>query len=69
MKYPSMKATDQPIVVEQLFDTSLTELWAAISQVHQMRQWFFANIEAFEAREGFETKFTVDNEGSIFPHV
>jgi uncharacterized protein YndB with AHSA1/START domain len=64
-----MKATDEPIVVEQLFDVPLTEVWAAISELHQMRQWFFPNIKAFEPREGFETKFTVENEGRIFPHV
>lgn len=64
-----MKVTDEPVVVVQLFDVPLPEVWAAISQVNQMRQWFFPNIEAFEAREGFETKFIVENEGRSFPHV
>ena len=64
-----MKATDEPIVVAQLFNAPLTEVWAAISELDQMRRWYFANIEAFKPEEGFETKFTMENEGRVFPHV
>lgn len=64
-----MKVTDAPIVVEQLYNAPVAHVWAAISEVEQMRKWYFANIEAFEPEEGFETKFTVENEVRVFPHL
>jgi uncharacterized protein YndB with AHSA1/START domain len=64
-----MKITDKPIVVEQTFDVSLVELWNAITELNQMRQWFFEIIEAFEPKVGFETKFVIENEDKTFPHL
>lgn len=34
-----------------------------------MTQWFFENIETFKPEVGFETKFIVENDGRIFPHL
>ncbi|MFD2034483.1 SRPBCC domain-containing protein [Belliella marina] len=64
-----MKKSEQAIVVEQVFDVSVLELWKAITELDQMKKWFFGNIEAFEAELGFETRFVVENEGRIFPHL
>ena len=64
-----MKITDKPIVVEQTFDVSITELWNAITELKQMTQWFFENIESFEPKVGFETKFVIENEGRVFSHL
>lgn len=58
-----------PIVVEQIFTVPKVELWKAITEQEQMIQWFFENIEAFEAKVGFQTKFIVENEGRVFPHL
>lgn len=65
----AMKKTGLPIFVEQTFDVSIDQLWAAITELDQMKQWFFNSIEAFEPRVGFETTFIVENEGRIFPHL
>lgn len=64
-----MKKTDKPIGVEQTFDVSPGELWNAITELSQMTQWFFENIESFEPKVGFETRFVVENEGRTFPHL
>jgi uncharacterized protein YndB with AHSA1/START domain len=64
-----MKATDQPIIVEEFFKVSAETLWKAITELKQMKQWFFENIEAFEPKVGFETRFIVENEGRVFPHL
>jgi uncharacterized protein YndB with AHSA1/START domain len=64
-----MKYTDKPIVVEQTYEASLGELWNAITELKQMTQWFFGNIQAFEPKVGFETSFIVENEGRLFPHL
>jgi uncharacterized protein YndB with AHSA1/START domain len=63
-----MKQNDEPVVVEQAFGVSTDQLWCAITELKQMRQWFFENIESFKPVSGFETMFVVENEGRIFPH-
>jgi uncharacterized protein YndB with AHSA1/START domain len=64
-----MKNTDKPIVVEQTFEVPPGELWKAITEVKQMTQWFFDNIEAFEPNVGFTTRFVVEHENRTFPHL
>jgi len=64
-----MKNTDKPIVVEQTFNVSIGELWSAITELNQMSQWYFQNIEAFDPKVGFETRFVIENEGRSFPHL
>lgn len=57
-----------PIIVEQLFNASFTEVWKAITEVDQMRQWFFENIPSFEPVVGFETQFSVSTGERSFLH-
>ncbi len=64
-----MKKTEDPIVVEQIFDTSVKNVWEAITILDKMKQWFFENIASFEAIVGFETRFVVQVEDRIFPHL
>lgn len=64
-----MKKTDDPIVVSQHFPVSKDELWQAITQPEAMVKWFFEQIKSFKPKEGFETRFTVLNEGRTFPHL
>ena len=64
-----MDISGKPIVVEVTFDVSIGELWKAITELKQMTQWFFDNIEAFRPKVGFETRFVIENEGRSFPHL
>lgn len=64
-----MRKEDEPIVVEQTFNRSCDKVWKAITEADEMRQWFFDNIPAFKAEAGFETQFTVHNEGRDFLHL
>lgn len=59
----------KPITTEQLFSCSTTRLWRAITNVKEMRQWFFDNIPDFKAEVGFETHFLVDAGERQFIHV
>lgn len=63
-----MKNPD-PIIVEQIYDASLDTVWKAITELDQMRQWYFPNIPGFQAEVGFETKFLVRSEGRNFTHI
>ena len=64
-----MKKTEEPIIVTQIFDTSLKNVWEAITVLDKMKQWFFDNIPSFEPTVGFETRFDIKVEDRIFPHL
>jgi uncharacterized protein YndB with AHSA1/START domain len=64
-----MTHTEKPVVIEQIFNVSKENLWRAITEVKQMTQWFFENIESFQPKIGFKTRFVVENEGRKFPHL
>ncbi len=64
-----MDTLHQPIIVKQSFDVSIELIWNAITQVEQMRQWFFNNIPSFEPRVGFVTKFSVQSQERNFEHI
>ncbi|KAA3634593.1 MAG: SRPBCC domain-containing protein [Calditrichaeota bacterium] len=63
-----MKASDPPVVVEQTYNASKEKVWNAITDRDEMIQWYFPMIPEFKAKVGFETVFTVENEGCVFPH-
>jgi uncharacterized protein YndB with AHSA1/START domain len=63
-----MKKTDDPIIIEQVFTISKDILWKVITKQEHMIQWFFENISEFKAEIGFQTQFTIENEGRVFPH-
>lgn len=42
-----MKSTDKPIVIEENFKVSLNQIWVAITELKQMRQWFFNELVFF----------------------
>lgn len=64
-----MKSSDPPLIFEQIFDVDKTALWNAITEVDQMRQWFFKEIPAFNPIEGFETSFMITSPEREFPHA
>ncbi|KAA3613776.1 MAG: SRPBCC domain-containing protein [Calditrichaeota bacterium] len=64
-----MRKDDPPVVVEQTFNTSAEVVWKAITEVDQMRQWFFENIPEFEPKVGFETQFNVNSGERNFLHL
>jgi len=64
-----MKVSDKPIVVEQEFQNPVEDVWKAIIDLGQMRQWFFENIPDFKPEVGFETQFKVEVEERVFTHL
>lgn len=64
-----MRTDEEPVVVEQTYAASVEDVWSAITQRDQMVQWYFDNIPSFEAAVGFETRFDVECEGRVFPHL
>ncbi len=64
-----MEDSEKPIIVEQIFNTSIQNVWGAITELDQMKQWFFENIESFKPEVGFETQFNVQSQNRNFLHL
>ena len=59
----------QPVIIEQLFHQPIKTVWKAITEVGQMKQWFFENIPDFRSEVGFKTSFNVHANGKDFLHL
>ncbi|MEM6686139.1 MAG: SRPBCC domain-containing protein [Bacteroidota bacterium] len=64
-----MKTSEPPVIVSQNFSKSIATVWNAITDVDQMRQWFFDNIPDFKAEVGFQTQFNVKAPSRDFMHL
>lgn len=58
----------EPIIVNIKTHRSALDLWNAITQLREMKEWYFDNIPAFDAEVGFETEFVVTNGDKTFTH-
>ena len=63
-----MKKNEAAITLEIIFSCSPKKLWEALTQVQQMRKWYFENIEDFKAEVNFITSFDVHTKDKIFRH-
>ena len=63
-----MKENDEPIIVEQSFNASIDAVWNSITEINQMRKWYFKNIPSFKPEVGFETQFNVQSQDRNFLH-
>jgi hypothetical protein len=58
-----------PVIVERTYSASINDVWKAITDIDQKKQWYMPALHAFEPKVGFETGFSVEHEGNKFPHV
>ncbi|MGC2353077.1 MAG: SRPBCC domain-containing protein [Candidatus Udaeobacter sp.] len=56
------------VVVERTFDAPLTRVWKALTDVNEMRQWYF-DLKEFKPEVGFEFEFVVEHEGTTCHHL
>ncbi|WP_282074716.1 SRPBCC family protein [Maribacter aquivivus] len=59
---------NEPIIVTHLFNASLEQVWEALTNVKQMRLWYFDVITDFKPEVSFQTSFLIMNEGRNFTH-
>jgi len=64
-----MKKDEAPVVVEQDFNRSVSDVWDAITKIDEMRKWYFENIPDFKAEVGFGTRFVVESGDRSFLHL
>ena len=64
-----IKTSDTPVVVTVSYSCSKEKLWAAVTELNQMRQWYFQQIPSYQAEVGFTTSFLIEHEGRRFTHI
>ena len=57
-----------PIVVERTYDASTESVWQAITDIDQMREWYF-DLKEFKAEPGFEFEFEGGPDDRSYVHV
>jgi uncharacterized protein YndB with AHSA1/START domain len=60
------KSTDA-LVIERTFNAPLARVWKALTDVDQMREWYF-DLKEFKLEVGFEFGFVVEHEGNTYDH-
>src|SRR5438067_2854750 len=56
------------VVVERTLNAPVAKVWKALTDVDQMRQWYF-DLKEFRPEVGFEFDFTVEHEGTKYHHL
>jgi uncharacterized protein YndB with AHSA1/START domain len=57
-----------PVIVERVLDAPIEMVWKALTDVGQMKQWYFTELESFKPEVGFETQVNVRHEGKDYLH-
>ena len=63
-----MKKTDEPIIVEQIFEVNKERIWRSITEFDEMVKWYFDNIPDFQPVVGFRTEFNILSGERSFLH-
>ena len=56
------------IIVERIFNAPVGRVWTALTDVNEMRQWYF-DLKEFKPEIGFEFEFVVEHEGNAYYHL
>ena len=56
------------VVIERTFTAPVAKVWSAITDVDEMRQWYF-DLKEFRPEAGFEFEFVVEHEGMTYHHL
>ena len=58
----------EPIVVEQTYKASVAEVWEALTNKEEMKEWYF-DLEEFRPEAGFTFQFLAGTEEKKFLHL
>jgi uncharacterized protein YndB with AHSA1/START domain len=58
----------EAVIVERTFDARVARVWKALTDVDQMRVWYF-DLKEFTPQVGFEFEFVVEHEGNTYHHL
>ena len=55
------------LVLERTLNATVAQVWKALTDVDQMREWYF-DLKEFKPQVGFEFGFVVEHEGNAYDH-
>jgi len=58
----------EAVIVERILDAPVERVWTALTDVAEMRKWYF-DLKEFKPEIGFEFEFVVEHEGNSYHHV
>ena len=58
----------ESVIVERTLNAPVTRVWKALTDVDQMREWYF-DLKEFTPQVGFEFEFSVEHEGTTYHHL
>jgi len=58
----------EAVVIERTFNAPLERVWKALTDVDEMRQWYF-DLKQFKPEVGFEFEFVVEHKGMTYHHL
>ena len=58
----------EAVILERTFNAPVARVWKALTDVDQMRQWYF-DLKEFKPQVGFECEFIVEHEGNSYHHL
>lgn len=62
------KESAEAIILERSFDAPVERVWTALTDVNQMREWYF-DLKEFKPQVGFEFEFVVEHQGNVYHHL
>ncbi|RZJ67801.1 MAG: SRPBCC domain-containing protein [Flavobacterium sp.] len=63
-----MEKSQQAIVLTRTYDAPISKVWKALTEIEQMRQWYFPMLADFKPEIGFTTEFEAGPEGKPYLH-
>ena len=65
---PEKNQLAESVIVERTLNAPVTRVWNALTDVDQMREWYF-DLKDFKPQVGFEFEFVVEHEGTTYHHL
>jgi uncharacterized protein YndB with AHSA1/START domain len=60
--------SSEAVILERTLNAPVAKVWKALTDVDQMRQWYF-DLKEFKPQVGFEFEFVVEHEGNTYHHL
>ena len=60
--------SSEAIVIERTLNAPVAKVWKALTDVKEMRQWYFY-LKEFKPQVGFEFEFAVEHEDNRYHHL
>jgi len=64
-----MPTNTKPVTFTFSYNCSSEKMWSAITNIEEMKLWYFDNIDVFKPETGSKSNFVIEHEGLRFTHL